>query len=227
MLAHRSDSPFLRLNWQADALALTDEAHLVAWSASAARRIGFATEIAQFIQSQSHTEICQFFGRSIVNLETFCQQLERGIPGPPLARRIDGPRGVAALLRSRDALHGGAPSRYRYLLWHDADALLAADQRLFGALMDAIMGVAAEAEYVSDELLLLHRAVLIGGPSLARYAEEPAGQFQSWLSDGFSEPFWKVVTGLQRPPVVTFEIDRLGKRDDAGDEGARRGVHSA
>ena len=227
MLAHRSDSPFLLMNWQADALALTDEAHLVAWSASAPRRIGFATEMAQFIQSQGYTEVCQFFGRAIVNIETFCQQLERGIPGPPLARRIDGPRGITALLRSRDALHGGSPARYRYLVWHDADVLLAADRRLFGALLDAIMGVAAEAEYVSDELLLIHRAVLIGGPALARYAEDPDGQLRRWLPDGFGTPFWQAVTGLARPPAVTFEIDHLGKRDEAASHSSLRGVRNA
>ena len=220
-LAHRSDSPFLRINWQADALALTDEAHLAAWSASMARRIGFATEMAQFIQAQGHTEICQLYGRSIANIEAFCQQLERAIPGPPLARRIDGPRGITALLRSRDALHGGQPARYRYLLWHDADVLLEANRRLFSALLDAIMGVAAEAEYVSDELLLLHRAVLIGGPALARYAEDPAGQLQSWLPDSFDAPFWKLVTGVERPPVVTFEIDHLGKREEPRSAGIR------
>lgn len=212
-LALRSDTPFLRQNWQADALALTDRGHLAAWSASRSRRIGFATELGQFIQAQAYCELCPLHGRFISCLETFCEQLERSVPGPPLVRRIDGPRGVTALLRSRDAMHRGMPARHRYFLWHDADVLLRADRALFGAVLDALMGVAAEAEYVTDDLLLLHRVILVGNTRLAQYAEDAGGQLQSWLPDGSREPFWALTTGIERPPVEVFEIDQLGDRE--------------
>jgi len=60
-------------------------------------------------------------------------------------------------------------------------------------------------------LLLIHRAVFVGGPSLDLYAEHPEGQFQSWVKDEHPEPFWHVVTGLDRPPVLRYQIDLLGK----------------
>ena len=208
-LAHRSDSPFLQANWQAEALSWTEQAHLVAWSPSVARRIAFATEMGQFIQAQEQMEVLPLYGRCIDGVEAFCQELERCIPGSPLARRVDGPRGIVNLLRSRDATHRGLPARHRYFIWHDADVLLRRDPRLFGALLDAMMGVAAEAEYVSDDLLLLSRVILVGGPRLADYAAGGASQLQGWLPGVHGEPFWRLVTGLERPPVRVAPIDEI------------------
>ena len=81
----------------------------------------------------------------------------------------------------------------------------------FGQIVDAMAGVAAEAEYVSDDLLLLHRAVFVGGSVLDVYAEDAKSQFQKWLVDEHGEPFWKVVTGLETPPFLRYRIDLLGK----------------
>jgi hypothetical protein len=211
VLAHRSESPFLQDNWQAEALTWTEQAHLVAWSAAAARRIGFATEMGQFIQAQGQMEVLPLQGRYIDSIETFCQQLERSIPGPPLARRVDGPRSITNLLRSRDAMHRGMPAHHRYILWHDADVLLRRDPGLLSALLDAMMGVAAEAEYVTDDLLLLTRVILVGGPHLADYAEDDRGSLRGWLP-GRGEPFWSIVTGLHCPPVRVVSIDEVAEQ---------------
>jgi hypothetical protein len=89
------------------------------------------------------------------------------------------------------------------------DVLLESDRSLFGAVADAIAGVAAESEYASDDLLLLTRAVYVGGPVLAGYAADGSGQLRSWLSDGAAEPFWRVVTGIDRPPVLSAPIGLL------------------
>jgi diadenosine tetraphosphatase ApaH/serine/threonine PP2A family protein phosphatase len=212
-LAHRLDSPFLRANWQAEALSWTEQAHLVAWSPSAAQRIAFATEMGQFIQAQEQMEVLPLYGGRLDGIEAFCQQLERSIPGPPLARRVDGPRGITNLLRSRDAVHCGLPSRHRFFIWHDADVLLRQDPRLFGALLDAMMGVAAEAEFVSDDMLLLSRVILVGGPPLVEYADDAAGQIRGWLPGVCGEPFWSLVTGLDRPEVRVVEIDAVAARE--------------
>jgi hypothetical protein len=86
------------------------------------------------------------------------------------------------------------------------------DEPLFGSLVDALAGVAAEAEYVSDDLLMIHRAVFVGGPILATYATKSSGQFQSWAVDTLgAEPFWQVVTQIEKPPFKTYQIDVLGR----------------
>ncbi|MEO1007166.1 MAG: hypothetical protein AAFX79_01205 [Planctomycetota bacterium] len=209
VLTSQSNNPLLSGQWQADVAALTDESHLVAWSAHPRYQIDFATSLGQYLQAQRHTEVFCFRGRHITNLESFCEQLERGVPGPTLARRVNGPRGVVSLLRGRDPAHCGPASRYRYLLWDDADVLLRQDRTLFSELVDAIIGVAAESEYVSDDLLLLQRAVFVGGLPLKQYADDEDGQFRIWLPDAFDEPFWQVVTGIDGPSATAFNIDRL------------------
>jgi hypothetical protein len=75
--------------------------------------------------------------------------------------------------------------------------------------VDAIIGVGAEAEYASDDLLLLHRSVFVGSSLLDLYAEDPAGQFSIWAPDADGEPFWSVVTGVDKPQVTRYNIDAL------------------
>lgn len=180
-----------------------------AWSVAPGRRVRFAVSLAQFLQAQRDTEVCCLYGRHITDLESFCYQLERAIPGPSLDCRVDGPNGVTALLRTRESFPGRPATKFRYYLWHDADILLRRDQALFGRLVDAIAGVAAEAEYASDDMLLLHRAVFVGGSALDDYAKDPTSQFRRWFDDGLGEPFWKVVTDLPKPPFRRFNVDRM------------------
>jgi len=209
VLTSQSNNPLLGGRWQADVLALMDDAHLVAWSPSPRRQLDFLASLGQFLQTQRHTEVVRFHGRHIVDLESFCAQLERGIPGPSLARKVHGPRGVVSLLRGRDPAHAGPASRYRFLLWDDAHVLLEQDRQLFGEIVDAIAGVSAELEYVSDDLLLIQRALFAGNAALKTYADDPTGQFKVWMPDGFDEAFWEVVTGLDAPSITTLSIDRL------------------
>lgn len=231
--------PLLVADWQADVTQLLDEHHLVAWSDMPLRRMQFAVSLGQFLGSMRDTEVCVFYGRFISDLESFCHQLERALPGPAIERRFDGPSGVASLLRARSSFRGRPQTKLRYYIWHDADVLLRANHRLFGQIVDAISGVAAESEYASDDLLLIHRAVYVGTSILDVYAEDPRGQFCSWLDDGaiaapdlrvvvpgqagaelvtpdakparsrLVEPFWQVVTGLERPPFLRYRIDTL------------------
>jgi hypothetical protein len=209
-VSRQPDSPFATVNWQPDVVQMLDESHLVAVSASARYRTYFAVLLGQFLQGLQDVEVCTLYGRFITDIDSFCYQLERTIPGPLLERRIDGPHGVTALLRSREVFRGRAPNKFRYYVWHDADILLANDQPLFGRLVDAIMGVAAEAEYVSDDVLLIHRGIFVGSPDLDSYARLGEGQFRSWAKDSFGDPFWQIVTGIDLPPVSRFLIDTLG-----------------
>lgn len=188
---------------------MLDEEHLVAWSDLPRQRLAFAASLARFLESMRDTEVCVFYGRFISDLESFCHQLERAIPGEPLERRIDGRHGVTALLRTRQELPGCRPTRLRYIIWHDADMLVRRDHMLFGRLVDAMIGVAAEHEYASDDLLLIQRTIFIGGPVLNAYADDPRGQFNSWYEDGLGEPFWEVVTGVESPPTRRLRIDSI------------------
>lgn len=71
-------------------------------------------------------------------------------------------------------------------------------------------GVAAEAEYVSDDVLMIHRTVFVGSSMLDVYAEDPRGAFRTWYHDGQGEPFWHVVTGIDDPAFLRYGIDALG-----------------
>lgn len=211
-LIRQPETPFTAANWQPDVVQLLDEHHLVSVSDSARRRMHFAVSLGQFLQGLKDAEVCTLYGRFITDMDSFCYQLERAIPGPAVDRRIDGPRGLTSLLRSREMFRGRPASKFRFYIWHDADVLLMKDEPLFGSLVDAMAGVAAEAEYVSDDLLMIHRAVFVGGPLLATYANKELGQFKSWRVDTLgAEPFWQVVTGLERPPMMAYSIDVLGR----------------
>lgn len=208
-LSRKPNIADLTSHWQADVQQLLDEHHLVAWSDLPHRRTQFAVALGNFLGAQRDAEVCTFYGKHITDLESFCYQLERCLPGPTLERRINGPRGVVPLLRNRDTIRGRNPAKYRYYLWHDADVLLRADHKLFGQIVDALAGVAAEAEYVSEDLLLIHRGVFIGSSLLDVYGEDRKGQFRSWYDDGHDEPFWRVVTGLGAPEFMRYGIDVL------------------
>lgn len=198
--------------WEPGVTQMLDEHHLAASSPNPHSRVRFAARVAGFLGGLRDTEVVHLPGRRITDLDSFCSSLERWLPGP-IDRRIDGRNGVAATLRGRVHVRGVRPARFRFYVWEDADALLATDPELFGRLVDALAGVAAEAEYVSDDLLLIHRGVFIGGPVLDAYARHEAGQFRAWFDDHMGEPFWRVVTGVERPPVERLTIDRLGGFD--------------
>lgn len=208
-ISRKPDVRLLVPDWQPDVVQMLDDHHMVAWSESAPRRAQFAASLAQFLGAQRDVEVCVFYGRFITDLESFCHQLERALPADVLERRVDGPRGIVSLLRSRVSFRGRPETKFRYYVWHDADVLMRADVALFGRLVDALAGVAAESEYVSDDLLLIHRAVLVGSPALDAYAGDPRGQCRAWYNDGQGEPFWRVVTGVARPPFVRFRVDTL------------------
>lgn len=211
-LTRQTDSPFAVLNWQPNVVQLLDEHHLIAYSDSPRRRMHFAVALDQFLQGLRDAEVCTLYGRFITDVDSFCSQLERAIPASNVDRRIDGPRGVTTLLRSRPRRRGRPTSKFRFYIWHDADILLSEDEALFGQLVDAISGVAAESEYVDDDVLLLHRAVYVGSSLLRQYAEKPESQFRVWATDSdYDDPFWQVVTGIERPPFTQYLIDGLAE----------------
>jgi len=197
----------LLASWQAEMGQLLEEHHVVAWSPVPRNRAVFGAEMAAYLRGLRDTRVCEIDGRAVTDLAGFCAQLERGLEGPVLARDIDGPDGVVALLRHDGREDAGPATKRRFYIWHDADVLLRHDHVLFGRLVDAVLGVAAEAEYASEDLLMLHRALFIGAPSIDLYAEDGRGQFSAWAAEGDEEPLWGVISGVARPPILRVKID--------------------
>lgn len=203
------------------AAEMLNEHHLVAWSRNAQVCERFALELAAFLHNFADTQVCTIPGWHVRDLDSFCTHLEAGLAKaagvehwPAIARKLHGRHGVIDHLRRRgghgeDAHH--TAHKRRYYIWRDADALLRKDSALFGELVDALTGVAAEAEYVSEDLLFLHRAAFVGGPALDLYAQNPQGQFCRWLADRSDdgeahEPLWRTITGVSKPPVAVLPL---------------------
>lgn len=192
--------------WQVEVLQLLEEHHLSAWAPSESRRRRFGVDLAWHLSRMDDTQVCLIDGSRVTDLATFCTALERTLHVGRVQRAIDTPDGVIGALRRRAVARPGKPYKRRFLLWLDADVLLRREPALFGRLVDAVAGVAAEAEYVSEDLLLLSRGVFIGGPALDVYAEDPRGQFRTWWSDRGEAPLWRVVTGIAAPRLLRYEI---------------------
>lgn len=202
-----------------DALLLAEEHHIAAWSRNLETRERFGIELVSTLRTILDSQVVVLNGATIHDLDGFCRQFEAQLPinglslTTPMVRSISASGGVLDRVRERPQ-DEGAPNhlKRRYYVWRDADVLLRTDARLFGALVDCVAGAAAEAEYASEDLLLIHRLIMIGGPLLHSYAENTHGQFRAWLreddgSEPCSPPFWAVVSGLSKPPVSVVEIE--------------------
>ncbi len=200
------------------AVGLLEEHHLTAWTRRIADRERFGLQLAAKLRLLSDTQVCLIAGGVIHDLATFCKQLGRALMKsadlarePHVGEHIRGRGGVNDHLRNRVGDQPGHTAcKRRFYIWMDAEHLLKANAELFGELVNALTGVAAQTEYVSPDLLFIQRAVWIGGPSLSAYFENAQSPMQCWLneSEGHEEhkPFWRSVTGLARPPVERIAI---------------------
>jgi len=204
-------SPFLfePSTWQPEVLARLDTHHVVAVSEDAHARTRFATGLQRFLSTQPNTETCVLHGRSILDLDGLCAQLERLLPNEGLARTIDGPKGVASILRTHQPLPGHPVLRNRFFIFHDADVLARLNPVLFGEIVEVFAGVAAELEYGTNETSLIQRCLYLGGPALEREARRPSSRLHTWGDDGPGIPFWSLVTGLDQPNTSICSIDNL------------------
>ena len=198
--------------WVETSDQLLCENHLVAWSKNPALRERYGLELTKHYKHMPMVESVPIAGSVVHKLEDLCRQLERALPevwhAERIKRSIEGAGGVIERLRERTSETGLPASRHRYYLWRDADVLLRHDRALFGQLVSAIMGVAAEAEYTGEDLLMVHRLVLIGGPELSAYAEEADSALHHWFDRpaGQNKPLWRVISGLERPPVARLAL---------------------
>ncbi len=193
------------LPWQLACGQCLEERHVCAWSPSAVDRDHFVHDIQTMLSRIEGTEVCRVDGQSISTLAHLTQQLADTLNVGTILPSIDGRHGLVDALRRHPA-RDGVPVRRRCIIWTDAHVLLRRDHRLFGRVIDAIMGVSGEGEFVDDDVLLLQRLILVGRPALDLYAEDPKGQLCSWYSESGETPFWKVITGLDCPPVARWRI---------------------
>jgi hypothetical protein len=192
--------------WQLEAGQLLEEHHLCAFSADSRQRERFTIDLGASLAKFDDTDVCTIEGTRVHDLRSLCAELERCLGVGRLSRSIDGPLGLVEALRRRPQAAASPAIKRRFLVWHDAHVLLADDPRLFGRAADAIMGVAAEHEYCSDDVLLIQRAVFVGRPALDLYAEDPSGQFNRWYAERGETPLWKVLTGRRAPRVARWRI---------------------
>jgi hypothetical protein len=179
---------------------LLDEHHLVVLGESRERRAGFAAGLSDCLRALPDTQVINLSGDRATDLPSFC----RVLAGALGVRRTSRP-GLACVV---DALRIPATdARRQYFIWEDADAMLEADVALFGRLVNAFLGVAAEQEHISPDLLVLQRVVFFGGDKLGAYAEDERGQFCSWLIEDDTTEFWEVASCVDRPPVLTYRLD--------------------
>ena len=211
VVAHQYDGPFRSCDWAADALAELDLAHLVAWSPSGRQRNLLASELYAYLNLLPDISVCMIHGRSVRRIADLCDQLARLIPGAPLERQLDGTGGLAELLRSADRFAPRPLPRMRVFLWSDADVLLRSDPEAFARVVDTLAGVAAEAELTTaDQAWTTHRTLFLGGPPLLDLAQHDGAPFNAWFEESpGEEPFWQMITGLERPQIEARSVDSL------------------
>ena len=193
--------------WRVDAAQLLEEHHLVAWSPVRSRRDSFASELATHLSRFEDTQVCVINGAAITDIESLAALLSVELGVGPVSPRLGGPSGLLECLRRRPVGHECPALKRRFYVWLDADNLLRHDHLLFGRIVDAFAGIAAESEYTSEDVLLIHRAVFVGSSVLDMYAEDPRGQFRRWWSEDGERPFWDVVTGIERPVFLRYRIE--------------------
>lgn len=191
--------------WQIECCQTLEEQHVCAWSDCPTQRDHFVHDMQSILSRIDGAEVCRIDGRATTNLGEFVRQLEQVLHVGNMLETIDGPLGIVDALRRRPTREGVAVRR-RYLIWTEAHVLLRQEPHLFGRVLDAIMGVAGEGEFVDDDVLLLQRLILVGRPALDVYAEDPAGQLCTWHTDSGEEPLWQVITGLSCPRVARWRI---------------------
>jgi len=186
--------------WPTGVTQLLDEHHLVVLAEPQQRRTEFARSLAVHLEAMPETALVSLPAGGATTLGAFCRMLSEALhlarPVPPT---MDG---LIRLLRA-----GPLQAKHQYFIWHEADALLEADVKLFSRLVNAFLSVAAEFEYVNPDVLTLQRMVFLGGDKLGAYAEDESGQFCTWLTEGGSTRFWEVTSCVSRPPVLAYRLD--------------------
>lgn len=192
--------------WQVEVGKHLEEHHLCASSDQPRRRERFVIDLGTCLSKFQDTDVCTLDGSRVHNVDELCREMERALGVGPIGRSVDGEDGLVGALRRRPPADSARAIKRRYIIFSEAHVLLREDPRLFGRAADAIMGVAAEHEFFSDDVLLIQRGIFVGRAAIDVYAEDPRGQFLSWFSEGREQPLWKVVSGQKAPHVARWRI---------------------
>jgi len=179
---------------------------MVLWSRDLHRRERAADLVVNSLRAVQDAQVVSLPGAVIHDLKSLRTHLDHALPSAenrPLRATIDGPAGLLARLREpADPLPDHHHVKWRYYVWRDADVLLRSSPAVFSMMVDAVAGVAAEAEFTSVDLLLIQRLVLVGGPSLHVAACDPEGPMRAWRA-GSS---WARLTKVAAPVFECREI---------------------
>ena len=162
-------------------------------------RRNFVEQLHEQLESLEDTEILEIDGTSISEIDRFGVALAKGLDLVEAPKDVNGVRTVL-----REYPH---EPKHLFFIWRDADVLLEADVDLFGRLVNAFIGSAAERELITLDVLVLQRIVFLGGDKLGAYAEDPEGALATWLVDGDDDPFDEVKKCLSHPPVITYRLE--------------------
>jgi hypothetical protein len=189
-----------------DVVSLADESHVVMWSRGLQARESAANRAYAQLHAVGDSQVVSLPGAVIHDLKQLRDQVNRALPdddGRRLGPSLDGPAGLLARLAHLPRTGAdGHHIKFRYYLWRDADVLLKHSPPAFSMMVDAVAGVAAEAEFASDDLLLIQRLILVGGPELHRCYHDPHGPLRAWRP---GSP-WKVKTGQPEPRFMLVEV---------------------
>jgi hypothetical protein len=208
--------------WLVDTLQLLDEHHLCLWDERPGARDELLRAMFGAWPGLRDSQLGVIDCTQVHDLASFSAELRLALSdasgpvaaatsdGGPIRGPLEGALGALQALRCVPIGESGRPIRRRYLVWREAHDLLRRDPRLFGQVVDAVLGSAAESELVSEDLLLIQRSVFIGRASLDIYAEDPRGQFRSWFTEHGEDPLWRCVTGVDRPRLLSVPLSAIG-----------------
>lgn len=194
--------------WWLRAASTLEEHHLCAWSPDAHARAGFIVRLGAILETMEGTDVCVLDAGAMTDMASVCEQFGRIAGLGPIAPRLGGDDGLLAALRRRPERQrpDGTVLKRRYFVISEAQALLRRDPALLGRVVDAVAGVAAEDEFVGDDLLLIQRLVLVGTAALDVYAEDPRGQLRRWWGAEGELSAWGLITRRAGPRVARWRI---------------------
>jgi hypothetical protein len=198
--AHPSGRP----RWLDQAISELDEHHVVVWHRSLTARELAASAIQHELEANHEAQVVSLAGARVHDLRSLRGEVDRALPdlnGRHLLATFAGHGGLLARLREPPPSVAGHHTKFRYYLIRDADVMLRASAPTFSVALDSLAGIAAESEYASDDLLLIHRIILVGGPDLLACHRDPAGPLRAWREASA----WSHVTRVAGPSYVPLE----------------------
>ncbi len=191
--------------WSEQMISLLDDHHLVILSDSTSQRSTAGRLLQHRLGMLPETEVIDIDGTAALDMASFCQQIMAAARNRLGDSNGNGNAYLQRLIAHLRMLR--RKTKRRYVIWHDADAMLEQDVATFSVLVNALLAVAAEHEHTTRSPLLLQRAVFIGGAKLGAYAEDIHGQFCCWLDDADDAPFWDVLSAVDRPRVIVYRME--------------------